>query len=125
MPKPSERSKRMRRLADEAVDAELAGLKAKRERLRAIADGLGQWRDQSQHIRQLAQELETECGVTKTRLAHILGIRPREATVIWPAANVKRKPSKQDTAEGQTEQSVENGTEPATLMANVPLPAAR
>lgn len=66
MPKPSERSKRMRRLADEAVDAELARLKTKRERLRTIADGLGQWRDQSQRIRQLAQELETKCGVTKT-----------------------------------------------------------
>lgn len=125
MPKPSERSKRMRRLADEAVDAELARLKAKRERLRAIADGLGQWRDQSQHIRQLAQELETECGVSKTRLVRILGIRPREATVIWPAADNRRKPAKHDVAESRTEQPAENGTVPATPMADVPLPAAR
>lgn len=125
MPKPSERSRRMRRLADEAVDAELARLKAKRERLRAIADGLGQWRDQSQHLRQLAQELETECGVSKTRLVRILGIRPREATVIWPVADNRRKPAKQDIAESRTERPVENDTVPATPMAGVPLPAAR
>lgn len=125
MPKPSERSKRMRQLADEAVDAELARLKAKRERLRAIADGLGQWRDQSQLIRQLAQELETECGVTKTRLVRILGIRPREATVIWPAANVKKKPAKENLAESRTERLDGDETQPATPMANVPLPAAR
>ncbi|MDF7641492.1 hypothetical protein PT279_07830 [Bifidobacterium sp. ESL0784] len=125
MPKPSERSKRMRQLADEAVDAELAGLKAKRERLRAIADGLGQWRDQSQHIRQLAQELEAECGVSKTRLARILGIRPRETTVIWPASNDKKKPAEEDLAESQTERLDGGETQPATPMADVPLPAAR
>lgn len=115
----------MRRLADEAVDAELARLKTKRERLRIIADGLGQWRDQSQHIRQLAQELETECGVTKTRLVRILGIRPREAIVIWPAADNKRKPAKQDTEEGRIGQPDGDETTPATTMADVPLPAAR
>ena len=125
MPKPSERSKRIRRLADEAVDAELARLKAKRERLRAIADGLGQWRDQSQHIRQLAQELEAECGVSKTRLVRILGIRPREATVIWPVSSGRRKPAEQDAAEDLTELPDGDETPPATAMADVPLPAAR
>lgn len=125
MPKPSERSRKMRRLADEAIDIELERLKDKRERLRAIAGQLGQWRDQSQHLRRLARELDAEHGVSKSRLTRILDIKPREATVIWTAANTKNKPATHDGPEDDAKPVETDETMPVQSVAGVPLPAIR
>lgn len=125
MPKPSERSRKMRRLADEAIDIELERLKDKHERLRAVAGELGQWRDQSQHLRQIARELDAEHGVSKSQLTRILDIKPREATVIWTAANTKDKPIAHDEPKGDAKPLEADKTMPVPAVAGVPLPAIR
>lgn len=82
---------RMKRLANEAVVDELKQLKTKRERLRNLAVRLVEWQETTGQLRDLANQMERECGVNRQWIVKTLGITPREAAVIWPAKTRQAK----------------------------------
>jgi hypothetical protein len=119
MPRRTERNQRMKRLADEAVDDELKQLKAKRERLRNLAVRLAAWQETTSQLRDLADQMERECGVNRQWIIKTLGVTSREAAVIWPAKNRTTKQG------GKPETVTANpGNDQQAMVSPVPYPSS-
>ncbi|MCH3973705.1 hypothetical protein [Bifidobacterium tibiigranuli] len=109
MAKPSERNKRMRELADNAVDDELAALKRKKESLQHLGVLLDDIRWSIERFRTESTKFMHEQDSSKTYLTKSLKIDPREASHIWPSS--PRKPQTQQPDESAERFPTGNGDE--------------